>query len=46
LKIAEDLLFEYPLKEYKVLVLPPSFAYGGMENPITTFVTPSIVIGD
>ena len=46
LKIAEEILFAYPLKYYKVIVLPPSFAYGGMENPVTTFVTPSIVIGD
>lgn len=46
LKIAEDILFEYPLKHYSVIVLPASFAYGGMENPITTFVTPTIVTGD
>jgi len=46
LQTAEEILFKYPLKFYKVIVLPPSFAYGGMENPVTTFVTPSIVIGD
>lgn len=26
-----------------MLVLPPSFPYGGMENPIFTFATPSII---
>lgn len=32
--------------QYNVLVLPPSFPYGGMENPIYTFATPTIVSGD
>jgi leukotriene-A4 hydrolase len=27
-------------------VLPPSFPYGGMENPLLTFVSPSIIVGD
>eukprot|EP00343_Euplotes_focardii_P010477 CAMPEP_0205827556 /NCGR_PEP_ID=MMETSP0206-20130828/32400_1 /ASSEMBLY_ACC=CAM_ASM_000279 /TAXON_ID=36767 /ORGANISM="Euplotes focardii, Strain TN1" /LENGTH=559 /DNA_ID=CAMNT_0053128583 /DNA_START=140 /DNA_END=1819 /DNA_ORIENTATION=+ len=46
LKTGEKLLFEYPLKNYFVVILPPSFPYGGMENPITTFATPTIVVGD
>ena len=47
LKTGETLVgMAYPLPAYKVIILPPSFAYGGMENPITTFVTPSIVVGD
>lgn len=31
---------------YDVLVLPPAFPYGGMENPGLTFATPTIVAGD
>lgn len=31
---------------YDILVLPPSFPYGGMENPALTFVTPSLLSGD
>jgi leukotriene-A4 hydrolase len=31
---------------YTVLVLPPSFPHGGMENPYLTFVSPSIILGD
>ncbi len=29
-----------------MLVLPPSFPYGGMENPCLTFVTPTLLAGD
>ncbi|KAI2778379.1 peptidase family M1-domain-containing protein [Daldinia loculata] len=46
LEVAEKLIFEYQWGEYNVLVLPPSFAYGGMENPIFTFATPTIISGD
>ncbi|KAH8202299.1 hypothetical protein TruAng_003576 [Truncatella angustata] len=46
LDIAQKLIFDYQWGEYNVLVLPPSFAYGGMENPIFTFATPSIISGD
>lgn len=31
---------------YEILVLPPSFPYGGMENPCLTFLTPSLLAGD
>lgn len=31
---------------YDILVLPPSFAFGGMENPCLTFTTPSLLAGD
>lgn len=31
---------------YNVLVLPPSFPFGGMENPMLTFVTPTMITGD
>ena len=28
------------------MILPPSFPYGGMENPLLTFASPSIIVGD
>lgn len=31
---------------YKIVFLPPNFPYGGMENPLLTFATPFIIIGD
>ncbi|KAI5861248.1 peptidase family M1-domain-containing protein [Durotheca rogersii] len=46
LEVAEKLVFDYQWGQYNVLVLPPSFAYGGMENPIYTFATPTILSGD
>ncbi|KAI1389918.1 peptidase family M1-domain-containing protein [Hypoxylon trugodes] len=46
LEVAENLIFDYQWGEYNVLVLPPSFAYGGMENPIFTFATPTVISGD
>ena len=35
LEVGEEILFEYPLKNYYVVILPPSFPYGGMENPVS-----------
>ncbi|TQS33250.1 hypothetical protein Golomagni_06411, partial [Golovinomyces magnicellulatus] len=46
MEAAEKLVFPYRWGEYNVLVLPPSFPYGGMENPIYTFATPTIISGD
>eukprot|EP00562_Extubocellulus_spinifer_P025519 CAMPEP_0178657644 /NCGR_PEP_ID=MMETSP0698-20121128/25513_1 /TAXON_ID=265572 /ORGANISM="Extubocellulus spinifer, Strain CCMP396" /LENGTH=704 /DNA_ID=CAMNT_0020299871 /DNA_START=17 /DNA_END=2131 /DNA_ORIENTATION=- len=47
LQAAEDLTgIEYPWTRYDLLVLPPSFPYGGMENPCLTFVTPTLLAGD
>jgi len=43
---AETLGGPYRWQRYDVLVLPPSFPYGGMENPRVTFVTPTILAGD
>jgi len=37
---------EYVWKRYDLLCLPPSFPYGGMENPCLTFVTPTLLAGD
>ncbi|KAI0742559.1 metalloprotease [Daedaleopsis nitida] len=43
---AEEMLPPYRFQVYDVLVLPPSFPYGGMENPCLTFVTPALIVGD
>ncbi|MES1256627.1 MAG: M1 family metallopeptidase [Acidobacteriota bacterium] len=43
---AEALLGPYRWGRYDVLVLPPSFPFGGMENPRLTFATPTVVAGD
>jgi len=43
---AEDLYGPYRWGRYDLLVLPPSFPYGGMENPRLTFVTPTVLAGD
>ncbi|QDA61787.1 M1 family metallopeptidase [Hymenobacter jejuensis] len=43
---AEDLYGAYRWERYDLLVLPPSFPFGGMENPRLTFVTPTILTGD
>jgi leukotriene-A4 hydrolase len=43
---AEKLFGPYRWGRYDVLVLPPSFPYGGMENPNLTFLTPGIIAGD
>lgn len=46
LEAAEKIVFPYEWTTYNVLVLPASFPYGGMENPIYTFATPTIISGD
>ena len=43
---AEQYLFPYEWGDYKLVILPPSFPFGGMENPLLTFASPSIVVGD
>jgi leukotriene-A4 hydrolase len=43
---AEEICGPYVWGIYDLLVLPPSFAYGGMENPCLTFVTPTLLAGD
>ena len=43
---AEKLYGPYAWGRYDVLVLPPSFPYGGMENPTMTFATPTFIAGD
>ena len=44
--IAEKLYGRYRWDRYDLIVLPPSFPFGGMENPRITFATPTIIAGD
>ncbi|WP_026999952.1 M1 family metallopeptidase [Eisenibacter elegans] len=46
LQAAQELYGEYVWGRYDLLVLPPSFPFGGMENPRLTFVTPTLLAGD
>ncbi|KAL1110315.1 hypothetical protein AAG570_007848, partial [Ranatra chinensis] len=46
IQIAEKICGPYVWGIYDLLVLPPSFPYGGMENPCLTFVTPTLLAGD
>jgi leukotriene-A4 hydrolase len=45
-KSVEELYGPYRWDRYDVLVLPPSFPLGGMENPRLTFVSPTVLAGD
>jgi len=42
----EALYGPYRWGRYDLLVLPPSFPFGGMENPRLTFATPTVIAGD
>ncbi len=42
----ESLYGPYRWGRYDILVLPPSFPFGGMENPRLTFATPTVIAGD
>ena len=46
IEAAESYLTPYEWGQYNILVLPPGFPYGGMENPTLTFVTPALIAGD
>ncbi|MES2830334.1 MAG: M1 family metallopeptidase [Bacteroidota bacterium] len=43
---AEKLYGPYRWGRYDLLILPPSFPFGGMENPNLNFITPTIIAGD
>ncbi|GIU19610.1 MULTISPECIES: M1 family metallopeptidase [unclassified Shewanella] len=45
-EVAESLLGPYPWGRYDMIVLPPSFPFGGMENPRLAFMTPTLIAGD
>lgn len=44
--VTESLYGPYQWGRYDLLVLPPSFPFGGMENPRLTFATPTVIAGD
>lgn len=46
LAVAEELLGPYAWGRADLLVLPPSYPYGGMENPQLIFLTPTLIAGD
>jgi leukotriene-A4 hydrolase len=46
IRAAETLFGPYDWERFDLLVMPPSFPYGGMENPRLTFLTPSLLAGD
>ena len=46
IRAAERLYGPYRWGRYDLLVLPPSFPFGGMENPCVTFLTPTLIAGD
>ena len=46
IRTAESIVGDYVWGRYDLLVLPPTFPYGGMENPCLTFVTPTLLAGD
>ena len=45
-KVEEYMGIPYVWGQYNILVLPPSFPFGGMENPLLTFVSPTMIAGD
>jgi leukotriene A-4 hydrolase/aminopeptidase len=46
IQTAERLFGPYEWNRYDMLVLPPAFPFGGMENPRMTFLTPTVIAGD
>jgi aminopeptidase N len=46
LETAEKLFGPYRFGRYDILVMPPSFPVGGMENPRVAFITPTVLAGD
>ena len=46
IEAAEKLYGPYRWGRWDILVLPASFPFGGMENPLLTFVTPTLIAGD
>ena len=46
IQAAEKRFGPYRWGRYDLLILPPSFPFGGMENPCLTFATPTVIAGD
>lgn len=46
LEVTEEIYGPYQWDRYDLLILPPSFPFGGMENPRLSFITPTVIAGD
>ncbi|MGX5173030.1 M1 family metallopeptidase [Aliikangiella sp. IMCC44653] len=46
IEATEKLYGPYRWNQYDLLILPPSFPFGGMENPRLSFITPTVIAGD
>lgn len=46
LELTEKTYGPYSWDRYDLLILPPSFPFGGMENPRLSFITPTVIAGD
>ena len=46
LEVTEENYGPYQWDRYDLLILPPSFPFGGMENPRLSFITPTVIAGD
>jgi leukotriene-A4 hydrolase len=46
IQATEQLYGPYRWERYDLLILPPSFPFGGMENPRLSFITPTVIVGD
>ena len=46
LEATEEIYGPYGWDRYDLLILPPSFPFGGMENPRLSFITPTVIAGD
>ncbi|MFT5085645.1 MAG: leukotriene-A4 hydrolase, partial [Lentisphaeria bacterium] len=46
LEVTEAAFGPYSWGRYDLLILPPSFPFGGMENPRLSFITPTVIAGD
>lgn len=46
LEVTENTYGPYRWDRYDLLILPPSFPFGGMENPRLSFITPTVIAGD
>lgn len=46
LEVTEQTYGAYSWDRYDLLILPPSFPFGGMENPRLSFITPTVIAGD
>ncbi|MCK5424403.1 MAG: M1 family metallopeptidase [Emcibacter sp.] len=45
-KVTEKLYGPYQWGRYDILMMPPSYPMGGMENPMLSFITPTVIAGD